>query len=128
MEHSADDRFIQHVLEWVEYVAIGIEVLAVAIITIAIAHATVSYLLTRFGHRMNAGPVGQSRRRIGEAMLLALEILVAADIIRTVILDLTLESIAVLSILVLIRTFLSWSLVVEIEGRWPWSKETFRSE
>jgi uncharacterized membrane protein len=57
---------------------------------------------------------------IGRTLLLGLEILVAADIIRTVALDPTLESVAVLGLLVLIRTFLSWSLVVEIEGRWPW--------
>ena len=53
-------------------------------------------------------------------LLLGLEILVAADIIRTVALEATLSSAIVLGILVLIRTFLSWALVVEIEGRWPW--------
>jgi uncharacterized membrane protein len=52
--------------------------------------------------------------------LLGLEILVAADVIRTVALDPTLESVAVLGLLVLVRTFLSWSIIVEIEGRWPW--------
>ena len=57
---------------------------------------------------------------LGRALLLGLEILVAADIIRTVALEATLESVAVLGLLVLIRTFLSWALVVEIEGRWPW--------
>jgi uncharacterized membrane protein len=46
--------------------------------------------------------------------------LVAADIVRTVALEATLESVAVLGLLVLIRTFLSWALVVEVEGRWPW--------
>jgi hypothetical protein len=43
-----------------------------------------------------------------------------ADIVRTVALEPTLESVAVLGLLVVIRTFLSWSLIVEIEGRWPW--------
>jgi len=57
---------------------------------------------------------------LGKALLLGLEILVAADIVRTVVLEPTLQSIAVLGLLVLIRTFLSWALVVEIEGRWPW--------
>jgi uncharacterized membrane protein len=56
-------------------------------------------------------------------LLLGLEILVAADIVRTVALEATLESVAVLGLLVLIRTFLSWALVVEIEGRWPWQSE-----
>jgi uncharacterized membrane protein len=126
MEHETDNRFIDRVLEWVEYVAIGIEVLAVVIITIAIGFATVSFLSARLGRRPEAGTYGLYRRRIGEPLLLGLEILVAADIIRTVILDLTVESVAVLGLLVLIRTFLTWSLVVEMEGRWPWSRESFR--
>jgi len=49
-----------------------------------------------------------------------LEILVAADIIRTVVLQPTASNVIVLGLLVLIRTFLSWSLVLEIEERWPW--------
>ena len=60
------------------------------------------------------------RIRLGRALLLGLEVLVAADIIRTVALEATLESVAALGLLVLVRTFLSWALVVEIEGRWPW--------
>lgn len=57
---------------------------------------------------------------MGRAILLGLELLVAADIINTVAIDPTLESLAVLAGIVLIRTFLSLSLEVEIEGRWPW--------
>jgi hypothetical protein len=53
-------------------------------------------------------------------MLLGLEILVAADVVRTVALGATLGNIVPLGLLVLIRTFLTWSLVVEMEGRWPW--------
>jgi uncharacterized membrane protein len=53
-------------------------------------------------------------------LLLGLEILVAADIIRTVVLQPTASNVVVLGLLVLIRTFLSWSLVLEIEDRWPW--------
>jgi len=61
--------------------------------------------------------------RLGKALLLGLEILVAADIVRTVALEATLVSILALGLLVLVRTFLSWSLTVEIEGRWPWQRE-----
>jgi uncharacterized membrane protein len=50
-----------------------------------------------------------------------LELLVAADIIRTVALEPTMTNVLMLGILVIIRTFLSWSLVLEIEGRWPWN-------
>jgi uncharacterized membrane protein len=62
----------------------------------------------------------QLKSRLGRSLLMGLEILVAADIVRTVALEATLQSVAVLGLLVLIRTFLSWALVVEIEGRWPW--------
>ena len=54
------------------------------------------------------------------SLLLGLEILVAADVIRTVALDPTLQAVASLGLLVLVRTFLTWTLVVEEEGRWPW--------
>lgn len=64
------------------------------------------------------------RRVLGRAILLGLELLVAADIIKTVAVTPTLESVAVLGMIVLIRTFLSWSLELEITGRWPWQKST----
>lgn len=60
------------------------------------------------------------RRRVGRAILLGLELLVAADIIRTVAVRPTFTSAGVLALIVLIRTFLSMSLEVELEGRWPW--------
>lgn len=62
------------------------------------------------------------RSELGRAILLGLELLVAADIIRTVAVSPTLESVAVLACVVAIRTFLSWTLEVEISGRWPWQK------
>lgn len=68
------------------------------------------------------------RRALGRAILTGLELLVAADIIRTVAIDPTLESVAVLGLIVLIRTFLSFSLEVEIDGRWPWQKKAKAAE
>lgn len=62
------------------------------------------------------------RRVLGRAILLGLELLVAADIIKTVAVTPTLDSVVVLAVIVLIRTFLSWSLELEISGRWPWQK------
>ncbi len=67
--------------------------------------------------------VANFRRMLGRAILTGLELLVAADIIRTVAIDTTLESVLVLGLIVLIRTFLSFSLEVEIDGRWPWQKK-----
>ncbi|MFP5316704.1 MAG: DUF1622 domain-containing protein [Acidimicrobiia bacterium] len=63
------------------------------------------------------------RHGIGRAILLGLEILVAADIIRTVAVNPTFSSAGVLAIIVAIRTFLSFSLEVELEGRWPWQAQ-----
>lgn len=63
------------------------------------------------------------RRSLGRSILLGLELLVAADIIKTVALTPTLESVAVLGGIVLIRTFLSFSLELEVSGRWPWQKK-----
>ena len=62
------------------------------------------------------------RRNLGRSILLGLEFLVAADIIKTVAVTPTFTSVGVLAIIVLIRTFLSWSLQLEIDGRWPWQK------
>ena len=62
------------------------------------------------------------RATFGRSVLLGLEILVAADLIRTVAVAPTLQNLAVLAALVGIRTFLSWSLEVEIDGRWPWHR------
>ncbi|NMR30565.1 DUF1622 domain-containing protein [Crystallibacter degradans] len=64
------------------------------------------------------------RRRLGRSILLGLELLVAADIIRTVAVSPTFQSVGVLAIIVLIRTFLSFSLELEITGRWPWQKRS----
>ncbi len=72
----------------------------------------------------------QLRQDVGRGILLGLELLVAADIIRTVAVAPTLESVLVLGMIVLIRTFLSMALQVELEGRWPWqsSEEVGPSE
>ena len=62
------------------------------------------------------------RQQLGRTILLGLELLVAADIVRTVAVTPTIRSVAVLAVIVLIRTFLSFSLELEITGRWPWQK------
>ena len=62
------------------------------------------------------------RQQLGQTILLGLELLVAGDIVRTVAASPSLTSVAILAAIVLIRTFLSFSLEVEITGRWPWQK------
>ena len=108
------------ILEWIELAALAIEVIAVAIIIGAILYSLFHYLYHSILDPDKEGLYQKLKFRLGRALLLGLEILVAADIVRTVALEATLESVVVLGLLVLIRTFLSWALVVEIEGRWPW--------
>ena len=108
------------ILVWVEYAALFIEILAVAIIVFATIAALGRYLVHSFIRRTAENHYHQLKVSLGKALLLGLEILVAADIVRTVALEATLESVIVLGLLVLIRTFLSWALVVEIDGHWPW--------
>ena len=106
---------------WIELAIKAIEGLAVAIIALSVFGFTLRYLyfmLVRRGR--SAAAFTQYKNGLGKSMLLALELLVAADVVQTVILEFTLENVAALGVLVLVRTFLSWSLVVEIEGRWPW--------
>jgi uncharacterized membrane protein len=98
-----------------------VEIIGIAIILIGAAVAIARFLI--------GGRDGQKRDRIacfrsdlGRGILLGLEFLVAGDIINTVAIEPTLDSVAVLAGIVLIRTFLSWSLEVEIEGRWPWQR------
>ena len=62
------------------------------------------------------------RQEFGRAILLGLEVLVAADIVRTVAFTPTMDSVIVLAMIVTIRTFLSWSLALELEGHWPWQR------
>ena len=102
----------------IEVAAQGIEVFAVVIIVIAIVHGSVRYLFHITKRVEDA--YEQYKIQLGKALLLGLEFLVAADVVKTVVLEPTLENVAILGLLVIIRTFLSWSLVVEIEGRWPW--------
>ena len=108
------------ILEWIELAALAIEIIAVAIILGAIVYSIANFLIKSIFEPEQEGHYQQLKIRLGKALLLGLEILVAADIVRTVALEATIQSVSVLGLLVLIRTFLSWALVVEIEGRWPW--------
>ena len=116
------DVGVEMIRELIELVAQGIEVLAIVIILGGIIYGIGRYFFHQ--RQLASDAYKRFKDKIGKALLLGLEFLVAADIIRTVALSPTLQNIAVLGVLVLIRTFLSWSLVVEIEGRWPWQAKT----
>lgn len=107
--------------EWIEAAGKTVDAAGVIAVVAGAVLAT-AFALSRLVRRQ--GEVyGRFRRFLGRSILLGLELLVAADIIRTVAVTPTLESVGVLACIVLIRTFLSWSLELEITGRWPWQKE-----
>jgi len=126
-EAGAGSEMVEVIQQLIELAAFGIEVLAVAVILASVLVVAVSRGTMRYLFRPGTqGPYESYKLRLGKALLLGLELLVAADVVRTVTLRPTLNNVAVLGLLVFIRTFLSWSLVVEIEGRWPWQAQAER--
>ena len=103
-------------------IARGVEILGVATVLVGLA-ARPSDRRTRPARRRGSGSVYRSIRAVfARSILLGLEFLVAADIIRTVAVQPSLENVAVLGLIIFIRTFLSFSLEVELDGRWPWAR------
>lgn len=112
--------FEEYFHKTVEYIAMGIEMFAVILIAI-------TFLIAISGSIMNLSRQDHAVYRKYKIMIVkvlqtGLEFLVAADIIRTVIVSPTFESVMILFLLIVIRTFLSWTLTLETEGRWPWQK------
>jgi uncharacterized membrane protein len=120
MEHAVTNlpAIEQAIGHWVRLVGSVIEVFGVVIIVIGIVYATLVFARERMSERR----YDAYRISIGRSLLLGLEVLVAADIIKTIAIELTALSLSLLAGLVLIRTFLSWALTLEIEGRWPWQR------
>jgi uncharacterized membrane protein len=104
------------VREFVELAGTATEVAGVALIAGGIVLASVRTL----GSAALNTRYERYRRDLGRAILLGLELLVAADIVRTVAFTPTMDSVLVLGLIVAIRTFLSWSLALELDGHWPW--------
>ena len=107
-------EFFSHVVDVVE--AVGA--------TILVAGGLGAFI--RYGYELivdrDRDTFGGLRRNLGRVILLGLEVLIIADIIRTIVVDQSVESVAVLGIIVLIRVVLSFSLEVEIDGMWPWNR------
>lgn len=106
----------------IDGVAHGLELAGIGVILIGVAIATVVYLASSVRIRELTTGYPVYRANLGRGILLGLELLVAADIIATVTAPLTFESVGLLGLIVLIRTFLSVSLETEIEGQWPWRR------
>ena len=101
----------------------AIETAGVIVIVVGSLISTISFLITLKKITRDAA-YKAFRRQLGRSIILGLEFLIAGDIIRTVIVKHTVESLAALGMVIIIRTFLSITLHLEIEGRWPWQKES----
>jgi uncharacterized membrane protein len=108
---------------WIRIIGIGIDMFGVVIIVVGIAWATSRFLR----QHLEEQHYDRYKIRIGRSLLLGLEMLVAADIVKTIAIEPSFMSLGVLAGLVVVRTFLSWTLVLEIEGRWPWRAEPSRA-
>ncbi|MBM6581010.1 DUF1622 domain-containing protein [Microvirga sp. BT689] len=100
----------------------AIEIGGIAIIVLGLLGASIAVVWQVLKGHSGSEAFNLYRSNLGRAILLGLEFLVAADIINTVAIEPTLQSLLILGGIVLIRTFLSFSLEVEIEGRWPWER------
>jgi uncharacterized membrane protein len=117
-EVSAMRASVNHGLEWI---STDIEVTGVGIIVVGALIASMLFL--RQGRALGWAKAFRGyRANLGRGILLGLELLVAADIIGTVAVAPSFQSLGILGLIVLIRTFLSFSLEVEIEGQWPWRR------
>ena len=111
----------------VEWAATGIEALAVLLIVAAVLNMAVRKGTVRYIYQLGRpGAFTLYKQQLGKALLLGLELMVAADVIRTVTFEPTLKNVGILGLLVLIRTFLSWAMTVELEGQWPWQTSALR--
>ena len=111
--------------EVMEVVVHGFEVVGVTVLVLGSVSALAGYVL-EYARGQRAGAYERVRQGIGRAILLGLEILIIADIVLTITVDTTVESALTLGIVVLVRTFLSFSLEIELEGAVPWRRGTTR--
>ena len=114
---------LKHILDsYVPLVVQSIELVGVTIIAMGSAITLALFLIALIKRASVEEAIARFRSDLGRSILLGLEFLVAADIISTVVIELTLESVAALAGIVFIRTLLSFSLEAEIDGRWPWQR------
>jgi len=105
-----------------EWCAAVIEALGVVLITGIAIYTLLAAVWQRYRHEATSEIFPTTRQRLGRGILLGLEFLVAADIIHTAAVEFTIQTVAVLATIIIIRTFLSFTLEVELTGRWPWQQ------
>jgi uncharacterized membrane protein len=108
-----------------ELISSGFELAGIIVLVFGSILAFGRYVVTLIRFRDGPATFRGLRLYLGRSIVLGLELLIAADIIRSVAIEPTLTSVGVLGLIVLIRTFLSWSLEVEINGEWPWQRSRF---
>lgn len=111
---------------FVEAAGAWIDFAGVCVIVVGVLIASIAFVRRWRGSDLAEAYVAY-RHNLGRAILLGLELLIAADIIRTVAVAPTLDNVLLLGLIVLIRTFLSVALEVELEGRWPWRRAATRA-
>ena len=106
-----------------EYITFALEIASATIIVVGIIYATVN-IIVNLARRTGKKELYRTFRvQAGRSIVLGLEILIAADIIKTLTIEQTFKNLGILAVLILIRTFLSFTLEVEIDGKWPWQNK-----
>ena len=113
---------MENIKIYIDYITRIIEAIGVLTIFIGLLYSLIIFLISTIKKTPNR--FGNLRQTLGKSILLGLEILIAADIIATVSTEPTLRSVSILGLIVLIRTFLSMSLQVELEGKFPWQSKS----
>lgn len=116
--------------EFKHFLELGVSViegLAAAVVIVGFIFALYRYF-SRWNTEDREAGFHRLRGELGRALLVALEMLVVADVIDTIVTEVTVESLSVLALLALLRTLLSWSLALQVEGKWPWQPEQEEKE
>jgi len=106
----------------IELIGFAFELAGVAVLVIGSILAFVRSIVSLIQLRDGPAAYRHLRLYMGRSIVVGLELLIAADIVRSVAIDPTFTSVGVLALIVLVRTFLSWSLEVDINGEWPWQR------
>ncbi len=101
--------------------ALGTEAVGVLVMLVGATYAS-GIFIGQFNKVAEGAAYHTFRRQLGRSIILGLEFLIAGDIMHTIIVAATWQNVAVLGLIILIRTFLSMTLHLEIEGRWPWQQ------
>ena len=112
-------------MQFIDIISIaGYAIEAVGVLVVVVGSCISSTVFIRRFRDLPEGVAYRNyRRQLGRSIILGLEFLIAGDIIRTVVVADTLENVAILGLIILIRSFLSLTLHLEVEGRWPWQAE-----